>query len=81
MTATGTKWLRATVGRDDVWSVPEKRSLLRCRLPDFNGTDFESFKAPLESFQTRFQLTRFVDDRGILNRSACISVAVTMASL
>jgi hypothetical protein len=38
MTATGTKWLRATVGRDDIWSVPEKRSLLRCRVQEKHGS-------------------------------------------
>jgi hypothetical protein len=75
----------------------KKRGLLRCRvqekhcrwrersrlffLPNFNSTDLNSSKVPLEFFQTRCQLTRVVDDRDILSRSARICVAVTIASL
>lgn len=75
----------------------KKRGLLRCRvqekhgrwrersrlsfLPNFISTDLNSSKAPLETFQTRCQLTRVVDDRDILSRSARICVAVTIVSL
>jgi hypothetical protein len=75
----------------------KKRSLLRCRvqekhcrwrelsrlffLPNFNSTDLNSSKVLLEFFQTLCQLTRVVDDRDILSRSAGICVAVTTASL
>jgi len=38
MTVTGTKWSRATVSRDKVWSVPEKRGLLRCCIQEKQGS-------------------------------------------